>query len=64
MEVVAGRCRKLAAQVDELTIGLRQRGAPRTSPEDAAAQLRAVAPLLQALTRYSLAMVDAIYPRE
>jgi hypothetical protein len=57
---VAARSRKLATQVDNLVIEMRQRGARQPGPEDAAAALTSVAPLLQALIRYQLAMLEAL----
>jgi len=57
---VAQRCRKLATQVDELVLALRQKGAPLTARDDAIGQLQAMAPLEQALIRYRLKMLESL----
>lgn len=59
-EQAAKRCRVLATQLDEQVIAMRQRGGPVTSPQDAQELLRAAAPLVQAITRYQLAMLDIL----
>lgn len=61
---IATRSRRLSTQVDEVVIGMRQRGAPEVSPEEAGLALRSVAPLLQALIRYQLAMLSVLLDRE
>ena len=61
-EQVLGRCRKLATQVDELAIAMGQRDAPATTPGDAVAILRSMAPLTQALVRYQLRLLNSLVP--
>lgn len=57
-EQIAVRCRKLATQVDEYVIALRQRGAHGPTKDEALEQLRAMSPLTQALVRYQLALLE------
>ncbi len=57
---IAVRARKLQVQIDQESIALQQRGVVQPTPEEAIGQLRAVAPLLQALVRYQLRMLSAL----